>query len=452
MPNRRIRSILALIACASLIGSVVAQDYTAPVYRTTPDDPFVSIPEQLTTELKVKVAHNGEEIFWLFETESPGYWLHDMSVFRDGAWAREGGSQVGPKASGVYEDRISFLVDPGTVAGFANQGCYASCHSGSRFLSDQLPSASIREQSLLGVVQGRSDLRKYIPDSRVGEGWWDAPWDATKEAEILSSLQDVGVFLDFWHWRAHRGNPFGFSDDQFVLEYRNNDGTRGAYTANWDAANARPAFMFDESKVGFAALDWEVMTARGYAQDDVYYLTPDNSVPFDPERAWADGNVIPRIILRQPQGAQAAITADGRWDDGVWTVELRRLMDTGYPRVDHALELGRSYDVGFAVHRNATGSRWHYISHPLTVGIGVPAELTSVGFVGDEPAWDGIAWTTVPLYYPSQVTWQFLIDEAQHPGAADVKADNVSCMYCHGTSAADVLDLSQMSIEATEDY
>ncbi len=441
---------LTLLIMTGLLFFALAQDYSPAEFRTG-DDPFVSIPMDMTTELKVKVAFNGEDIYWLFETASPGYWLHDMSVFRDGAWAREGGSRVGPHPNGIYEDRITFLVDPGTVQGFANQGCYVTCHDGSRFLSNQLASDDIRAHPMLGEAMGRSDLRKYILDSRDGENWWDAAWDAVKSQEVLDHLREVGVFLDFWHWRAHRGNPIGVSDDQYVLHYRNNDGTRSAFTANWDAENSRPAFMFDESKVGFAALDWERMLARGYGQqNDLYYLTEDTAVPFDPDRDWQANDVIPRIILRQPQGAQAAITADGKWADGVWQVELKRAMNTGFPTVDHSLEMGRTYNVGFAVHKNATGSRWHYISHPYRVGIGVPADIMAMPFVTATPNWDDIDWTVVPMFYPAQVTWQWLVDEDVHKGAEAVRADSASCAYCHGATLEEVYDLSEWSIEATE--
>lgn len=433
------RAVGAVVAMAFMIASAQG------TYTSGPGDPFVEVPERLTIDLNAKVAYNGDDILWLFEWQAAGNWYHDMTVYRGGTWAREGGSVVGQKAFGIYEDRVTFLVDPGTVRGFANQGCYVSCHSGSRFLSDQLPPATIQAQPFLGGVQNRTDLRKYIAESRVGDAWWDAPWDEVVSEEALAQLREVGVFLDFWHWRAHRGNPVGYSDDQYVLEYRNNDGTRGAYATNWDAANARPAFMFDESKVGFAALSWDRLVANDYdQQNDIYYLTEETAAPFDPDRAWSEGDVIPRIVLRQPQGSQAAITADGRWANGVWRVELRRAMDTGYATSDHALLEGRTYNVGFAVHANATGSRWHYVSHPQQVGIGMPADLVASRFDGDRPDWDAIPWTTIPLFYPAQVTWEWLVDDA-HPGAPDVRADTRSCMDCHGESPEAVLKLAQAS-------
>ena len=435
------RTLLMMVAVGVLLPLATTAHAQGP-YPTGPDDPFVAVPDDLDLDLRMKAAYDGEHILWLFEWEAAGHWYHDMVVFGNGSWTRQGGSQVGEKPFGIYEDRITFLVDPGTVRGFANQGCYVSCHAGSRFLSDQIPPATVQA---VPELANRSDLRKYIAESRVGDAWWDTPWDTFQSPETLAQLREVGVFLDFWHWRAHRGNPVGYSDDQYVLEYRNNDGSRGAYATNWDAENGRPAFMFDESKVGFAALDWDRMVARGYdQQNDIYYLTEDTAVPFDPDREWRDGDVIPRIVLRQPEGSQAAITADGTWADGTWRVELRRAMDTGYATTDHALLEGRTYNIGFAVHANATGSRWHYVSHPLQVGIGVPADFTVVRFEGDAPDWNAIAWTHVPLFYPGQVTWEWLVSDA-HAGAPDVRADTRSCVDCHGESQQAVLKLAQAS-------
>jgi len=36
------------------------------------------------------------------------------------------------KQPGIYEDRMSIMLDDGKVAGFAQQGCWLSCHDGSR--------------------------------------------------------------------------------------------------------------------------------------------------------------------------------------------------------------------------------------------------------------------------------------------------------------------------------
>lgn len=435
----RKRTIVLLLFLSMLVATI----RISPAGAQESDQSFVAIPDELTTELRVKAAYNGQEVLWLFEWPAArAHFYHDIVVYQDGTWVRHGDSTVGSQEFGLYEDRLTFLVDPGTVQGFATQGCYAACHDGLRFLSNQLDGATVGAHPLLGEVQGRTDLRKYVPDSRAGAQWWDAPWDDVKSAEELTALREAGVFLDFWHWRAHRGGPIGYADDQYVLEFRNNDGTKAAYGTNWDAEANEPRFMFDPARVGFAALNWERLINFEYTQDDVYYLSPDTAIPFDTNHNWQNGDVIPRRFLQEPEGSQAAITADGRWLDGVWRLELRRAMDTGFSTTDHALVEGRTYNVGFAIHKNATGSRWHYISHPQKVGIGVPAAITAARFNGPTPDWNAIPWTTLAMFYPGQITWEWLTSEA-HPGAPEMRADSRSCRDCHGENSSAVLKMAQ---------
>ncbi len=75
------------------------------------------------------------------------------------------------------------------------------------------------------------------------------------------------------------------------------------------------------------------------------------------------------------------------------------------------------YSAAFAVHRNATGSRWHYVSLPVSIGLERAAELRAVRFTDAEPAWDQ-PWLEVPLFYPGQVSWPMLVNSNRHPGAA----------------------------------
>jgi hypothetical protein len=65
--------------------------------------------------------------------------------------------------------------------------------------------------------------------------------------------------------------------------------------------------------------------------------------------------MLPRRLLRPGDGSHADITVVGkaRWLDGFWDVTLKRAMDIRNPMDDK-----RIYDVAFAVHRDALGSRW----------------------------------------------------------------------------------------------
>ena len=397
-------------------------------------------PAELAYDVEVKVAYNGEDVFWQvsWPTETPSL-LHDVSVFRDGQWVRvNSGGVIGS------EDRFTIMVDQGTVAGFANLGCYATCHAPVRSLDTAVGGDALADHPAYGQI-GRNDIRKYIPDSRIGNMWWETAWDAVKPPEMLEDLREQGVFLDLWHWRAARSGSMGFADDQYVLEHRINDSGSGPNTSN--VADGVPLRMFDPEKVGFAALRYDDIPNLTTA--DVYNLTTENSIEFDPDYEWQEGDVIPRLMIREPTGARGSTTADGQWADGRWTLEMQRAMDPGNPLVDIPFELGRTYNVAFGIFRDFTGTRYHHISYPLKLGIGTPgAQLTAVSFLGDRPDWDEIEATTIPVFYPAQVTMDWLLSD-EHVVGWEMRADTASCAACHGATLEDVRWLSEQSIDAT---
>jgi hypothetical protein len=472
MPRWFVRSLLAGVRSAGsvllallplgFLAAILLQDAVSPSWaaaqvapsgagstggtaaQPTPPPATPWIPPELAIELKVKAAFNGEMVFWLFEWPAPSpRFFHDVLLYQDGEWVARGDSGDGADALGLREDRIAFMIDAGEVPGFANQGCYVACHAGLPSMRDEVDADAIA--AALGPGWGHSDLTKYIPASRRGDLWWEAPWDRVKSPEELAALARSGVLLELWHWRSGRSNPIHYSDDQYVLEYRTNDGPVAPFATNWDAAESRPQVMYDSAALGFHALRWDRLQRGDYGQDSLYALVADRAVPFDPDRPWQDGDVIPRRILRTPGGSEADILADGRWQDGSWRVQLQRAMDTGNPTTDHTLLEGRTYHVAFAVHRDATSKRWHLVSLPVHVGLGVPADITAPRFEGALPDWGTIPWSTVSLYYPAQVNWEWLTSDA-HPGAPGIRADDRSCRSCHGGDPGSALKLSQASV------
>lgn len=194
------------------------------------------------------------------------------------------------------------------------------------------------------------------------------------------------------------------ADDQYVAQYRLSDSGRGAYFTNWDGDGGHPSLMFDAEQVGFHALRWEDVSRN------------------DPDHAWQAGDVIPRRALREPAGARAAISVDGqaRWNDGWWDVTLRRALDTGAPDVDKIMHHGGVYDIGVAVHRDATGARWHFVSMPYQVGLGREADIEAHHFTGMRPNWDEVPVFEMTLFYPGQVNWPRLTS-ATHAGAENIR-------------------------------
>lgn len=380
----------------------------------------IYIPDELTTPLQVKAAFNDQQIFFRFRWPSkrPNIY-HDMLVYEAGKWVRHGASVAGPHPEGIYEDRLTMLVDDGSIPEFSNYGAYITIGDAMRFFTDTAGKKEVAAHPYLGKIKNKKDVRKYLPETRTDIN----NWASLVDTQQLQALRKAGYFLDLWHWRAHRSNPIDKSDDQFVAEYRYGDKGKGVYYGNWDKAKNQPKLMFDPQRHTKPALQWQDLLDRKLGFDDVYYLREDQAVPFDSQHAWQEGDTIPRRVLRAGSGSHADISVQGkgRWQDGFWDVTLVRKLDTGNPLDDKAFYPERVYTLAFAVHRDATGSRWHYVSLPFSLGLNRSADISAHDFTGEQPDWNLITATDITLFYPGQVSWPF-INSAQHAGYDKVAA------------------------------
>jgi Ethylbenzene dehydrogenase len=378
----------------------------------------IYIPDELMMPLQVKAAYNGRDMFFRYRWPSarPGIY-HDMLKFEGGKWVRYGASVPGPQPQGIYEDRVTMLVDDGSVPAFEKYGGYITIGDRMRFFTDEASKKEVQAHPYLGRKKNKKEVGKYLPETRSDVN----DWASVVPEDDLAALRKAGYFLDLWHWRAHRSNPIDKSDDQFVAEARYGDSGKGPFFTNWDSEKRQPRLMFDPARSSHAALRWNDLVERKLGFDDTYFLRQDEAVPFDAGRDWQEGDTIPRRVLRAGAGSRADISVVGkaRWKLGYWDVTLVRAMDTGYPLEDKIMRDQGRYSVAFAVHRNATGSRWHYVSLPVSLGLGRAAELKAARFDGDVPSWDQ-PWLDVELFYPGQVSWPMLVNRERHPGAEQI--------------------------------
>jgi hypothetical protein len=378
----------------------------------------IYIPKELTMPLQVKAAYNGRDMFFRYRwpARQPSIY-HDMLKYEGGKWVRYGDSEVGRQAQGIYEDRITMFVDDGSVPEFARYGGYVAVGDRMRFFTDEAKPKDVRAHPYLGQKRKQTEVRKYLPATRRDIN----DWASVVPEEELTALRKAGYFLDLWHWRAHRSNPIDVSDDEYVFETRSGDAGRGPFTDNWEPEKSQPRFMLDPEKTGRRAIRWEELIQRKLGFDDVYFISEGTAKPFDASHQWQEGDTIPRRLLRPGDASHADIKVSGkaRWRDGYWDVTLFRAMDTGHPMDDKILVDKHVYNLAFAVHRDATGSRWHYVSLPVTLGLGRDAELAATRFEGEAPQWQQ-PWFNLVLFYPGQVSWPHL-NSAKHAGAAKIK-------------------------------
>jgi len=60
---------------------------------------------------------------------------------------------------------------------------------------------------------------------------------------------------------------------------------------------------------------------------------------------------------------------------------------------------------------------------PVTLGLGRSADVEAMRFSGDGPDWDAIEPTTVELFYPGVIAWDYLADRQSHSGAGAIESN-----------------------------
>ena len=344
--------------------------------RANPLEPTPVDGKNGTVQLSVQVAYDSENAYfrfqWKTQASEPG---DNYPVYRfDGKdWRPYGAPRLAAAARkgeqpGIYEDRLSMMIDDGKVPNFANQGCWLTCHRGERDMPQQPTTAEVQANELYKAIK-RNDVRKYLPSTRTDD---NASWEKGRSVAEIDKIKASGAFLDLIQWRAHRSNPVGMADDGYVLEWRNFDAGTNPFVSNLDGKTRQPRYMYDAKKTGRAALDADTMRKSPTA-----LIREDNAVPFDPNAGWKEGDMLPQYYLSRPGAAGSAAdnrNARGTWSNGTWTVVWARPLNLANPD-DKALTEGKVYNFGFAVHDDNVTSRGHFISFPVTVGFGAKATI-----------------------------------------------------------------------------
>lgn len=337
--------------------------------------------KQPIIKLFVQAVYDTENIYlrfqWKTQNDFPGT-RHPHWRFDGINWNRYGAPRLHADVwkdgkPAIYEDRLSLMIDDGSVPLFAEQGCWLSCHDSMRDMSESPSTNQVRLHPLLGKSLRKDDVRKYLPSSREDES---ASWDRTKPADKITEIMKRGAFADLMQWRAHRSNPLGMADDGYVLEYRLTDAGHNMFDTNWDEANKRPKYMFDETKLGFRSRTEEELAIPSKA---LSLIVEENATEFDPDLGWTEGEMLPEYYLTRVGALGSAAdnaNVKGSWQNGEWTVVWVRKLDTEHSD-DKVLKPGGIVTIGIAVHDDNITTRGHHVSFPLSLGLGVKADITA---------------------------------------------------------------------------
>lgn len=335
-------------------------------------------------DVAVQAAHDAEYVYFRFQWKTnmnrEGR-MHDYVRFDGKAWKwyghdRNDKAVRSGEQPALYEDRFSIMLDDGKVPRFAQQGCWLTCHTGMRDTPGVATAAMVKAHPLFGDAGWKeTEIRKYLVETRTDAA---ASWDKTKSKEEIAKLKAAGGFLDLMQWRVNRSAAVNMADDGYVLESRLFDEGKNPFSWNIDRKTMTPLHMFDAAKVGAKALRAEDI---GNPAKPGAIVKGDNAVPFDPNADWKEGDILPGRLLSRADAKGSAADNDasyGTWKDGTYTLVWRRKLDTGHPADDKIMKVGATYTIGLAIHDDNVTTRFHHVSFPLTLGIGVDADIKAI--------------------------------------------------------------------------
>ena len=330
-----------------------------------------------TVDLKLQVAYDAKNAYLRYQWKTlnpyPGS-EHQYLRFDGKEWKVYGFPKLDKvvqegKQPGIYEDRMTIMIDDGKVPGFAQQGCWLTCHDGQRDMSKQFTKEEIAANAMLTAIK-KNDVRKYLPASRGNP----SDWKTGKPVEEIAKIKAAGGFVDLIQWRGHRSHAVGMADDGYVLEFRLADAGKDMFGGNSDKTTHAPRFMWDAKKVGYKSI-----TAEQLRKGDHFLIREQNAVPFDPNAGWKEGDMIPDYLVSREdaKGSAADNNAISAWKDGMWTVVLIRPLGLANGD-DKSLKEGGVYNVGFGVHDDNITTRGHHVSFVKTLGFGAKADIQAV--------------------------------------------------------------------------
>ena len=201
------------------------------------------------------------------------------------------------------EDRIALLWEIGTIQGFNSSGGAVFCH----------------------------DITSNVNFTNPGEkaDMWHVK--AARGGGFTSASITSALTIDSSSYEATAGTVSltGYADDKFVdHETRKSDAGSGVYADNTNGTHAawieaNPSDWIDAMILTQSEIDaGEAINITKGLQNGWANLT------------WAVSNYtsldanVPRHILKTPAGSRGDIQVGMTWSDGIWTVEMKRALDT----------------------------------------------------------------------------------------------------------------------------
>jgi signal transduction histidine kinase len=174
---------------------------------------------------------------------------------------------------------------------------------------------------------------------------------------------------DLWRWRAARSNPIGHMDDGWlddtILDSPGHEAQEAAL--HWDEG----ATMYEENLNvrGDGPRYFEPETQNNEDATFLFWyeLEMGDAVEMDEEFSLRKGMSVPGYILSEPTSSRGDISAKGVWENGIWSLEIRRSLKTENPD-DVQFETFKIYRFGIAVMDNTGGFVGYKDGHSFDLG------------------------------------------------------------------------------------
>ncbi len=151
------------------------------------------------------------------------------------------------------------------------------------------------------MLEWNSSLKAYRTGSKR-EDLFSVKWNMNPLPVNFSLNSETPYQADTWLWKAFRTDPVGFADDKLHI------------------------FGLAERKRAK-----KIITQAG----KIMFLTrlSDAGKSTYKDIAYNDyaGDTVVRYEHRMPTGSRADVRAKGRWQNGIWTIEFQRKLQTGQP-------------------------------------------------------------------------------------------------------------------------
>ncbi len=194
-----------------------------------------------------------------------------------------------------------------------------------------------------------SDKNRGYIDSDKREDIFIFKWNMSSHKSTLTLNEDIPYEADIWFWKANRTDPLGYADDKFQT-YSPIKRVKSRLTIS---EGGEIFYLTREGDAGKSAYEISIYTEKR-------------------------DSVMAKYKNVTPQGSRADVRAKGVWENGIWTLEFSRKLQT-YNSDDIQFNLDKKYPFALSRYEVTGHVRDDKLEQPL-YGAGEVTEIIELEF------------------------------------------------------------------------